>query len=124
MKASFAKTVCLGMIQEVGRSRRSRFFCHVAWTPKLHLSVTGVIGPRYGGNCDGACGQVIMEFRDYDKRGYSRVSDIDPAKGWTPAMIRKFFDFWDKWHLKAGVPDEVLEWFKSLPAPERQPAWV
>lgn len=36
------------------------------------LSITGVVGPMWNGNCKGACGQCVEEIRAGE-----------PVKGWT-----------------------------------------
>lgn len=56
------------------------------------LSITGVVGPTYNGNCY-TCGQCIDEIR----KG-------DPAKGWSKEMLQKFCDIWDRWHLNDMHP--------------------
>jgi hypothetical protein len=66
---------------------------------KGNLSISGVIGPMKNGNSRGSCGQIIIEFKEYDKRGYYTLDDISPAPQWTPEKIKKFFDVWDVWHL-------------------------
>lgn len=71
------------------------------------LSITGVIEPMANGNSRGSAGQCIMSFKEYDWRGYQSVADITPAPGWTPELVKRFFDAWDRWHLndmKAGTP--------------------
>lgn len=64
-----------------------------------NLSITGVVGPMKNGNAKGGCGQIIMDFKEYDDRGFMSLSDIDPAPAWNAEMIKRFFDTWDEWHL-------------------------
>lgn len=67
-----------------------------------NLSISGTEGPLPSGNCLGSCGQIIMNFKEYDKRGYMNLSDIQLNMlnaGWTKAKLKKFFDIWDEWHL-------------------------
>ena len=52
------------------------------------LSISGVIAPLANGNCLGSAGQCVDEIRE----GI-------PTDEWTPEMLKKFCDIWDKWHL-------------------------
>lgn len=63
------------------------------------LSISGVIGPMSNGDARGSSGQFIMSFKEYDSRGHMNLADITPASGWTPDLIKRFFDAWDRWHL-------------------------
>lgn len=95
------KIINPGKINVYG-TRKSNIFCRIQTkeTDKgLALSIAGVIGPRSNGNAAGGCGQIIMEFKEYDRRGYSTLDDITLAKGWSADMLKKFFDIWDRWHL-------------------------
>lgn len=51
------------------------------------LSISGVIAPLADGNCLGSAGQCVDEIRE----GI-------PTDEWTPEMLKKFCDIWDKWH--------------------------
>lgn len=73
-------------------------FIKIAYT-NGKLSLTGVVGPYRSGNCAGSCGQIIMDFKEYDNRGFMSLDDITPATGWDRAMIKTLLDIWDKWHL-------------------------
>jgi hypothetical protein len=65
------------------------------------LSISGVVGPKSNGDARGSCGQVIMSFKEYDKRGYLSIETAfrEFAPGWSLETARKFFDLWDRWHL-------------------------
>lgn len=78
--------------------RYARMFCEIEYTEGT-LSISGVIGPNQWGHARGGCGQIIMEFKEYDDRGYSTLRDIQLEAGWDYKKIKKFFDAWDKWHL-------------------------
>ena len=67
------------------------------------LSITG----RHG---RGSFGQVIMSFKEYDKRGHVGLNDICPKNGFSHESIRELFDIWDRWHLndmQAGTPGQM-----------------
>lgn len=68
------------------------------------LSISGVEGPLPSGNCLGSCGQIDMNFKEYDKRGYMNLSDVQLNAGWTRAKLKKFFDIWARWHLNDMNP--------------------
>lgn len=90
------KTVNPGKIK-VGNFHRP-IFCKIK-IEDGNLSISGVVDPHKGGNCFGSCGQIIVSFKEYDKRGYESLADIETNSDWTPEMLKKFFDIWDKWHL-------------------------
>lgn len=86
---------------------RTRFvpvFAKIQLSDDGRLSISGVVGPRENGNCAGSCGQIIISFKEYDKRGHLSLSELRPASNWTRSMIRKFFDVWDRWHLNDMSP--------------------
>lgn len=81
------------------------------------LSISGVIGPKRNGDCDGSAGQFIMSFKEYGPRGHESIADITPAPGWDAWMMKAFFDAWDRWHLndmKAGSAVQE-EWLRANP---------
>jgi hypothetical protein len=86
------------------RTRFVPIFAKIELTEDGRLSISGVVGPRENGNCAGSCGQIVMSFKEYDKRGHMSLSELRPANGWTRPMIRKFFDVWDRWHLNDMSP--------------------
>lgn len=57
------------------------------------LSICGVVGPMSNGNCKGSAGQCVDEIR----KG-------KPTDGWTPEMLKKLCDIWDRWHLNDMRP--------------------
>ena len=73
-------------------------FCKIEYN-NGRLSISGVEGPRRGGNAWGACGQIIMGFKEFDSRGYKSIKDIEPANGMTRKDVIKFLKIWDEWHL-------------------------
>ena len=93
-----AKVINPGRMEVYEGSNKARVFCKIEYI-KGCLSITGVVGPTVGGNARGGCGQIIMEFKEYDERGYHTLQDIELASGWSRAMLKKFFDIWNQWHL-------------------------
>lgn len=90
----------------------------------MELSFSGVEGPTKNGDCRGGCGQIIMEFVEYDPRGYLHVSDIVPAEGWDHAKISRLFDLWDRWHLngmRAGCAHQKAEGWEKRPIDQSKP---
>jgi hypothetical protein len=73
------------------------------------LSISGVVGPRPGGNAWGSCGQIQNELRNINKL----------APGWTREMVDKLFEVWERWHLNdmnAACPHQTgPEWDTSRP---------
>lgn len=76
------------------------------------LSISGVIGPKHGGNAVGSCGQIDMGF-DHKSPGHNdkrysapiKASALTFAPGWNMSMWYKFLNVWQRWHLndmKAG----------------------
>jgi hypothetical protein len=109
------KTVRLGTIRTSG-NRGISVFCRISYTDG-RLSIYGVEGPLPGGNCIGTVGQLDVHLRD-------RQSYIKLAPGWTRAMLSRFFDVWKDYHMRRGVPCDVVEFLQSLPDTDKQPAWV
>lgn len=67
-------------------------FCKIKYG-NGNLSITGVIGPKVGGDCWGAAGQCINEIRN----GV-------PTGTWSVEMLDKFCDIWEEWHLNDTRP--------------------
>jgi hypothetical protein len=57
------------------------------------LSMHGVGGALRNGNCLGSCGQNMEE-----------VLSGTPKEGWTPEMVQKLVEVWDRWHLNDMNP--------------------
>lgn len=72
---------------------RVNAYCEIRFVENSKLRIHGVIGPMRNGNCYGNCGQCIDEIRAGE-----------PTEGWTPEMLQKFCDIWDKWHLNDMRP--------------------
>lgn len=60
------------------------------------LSLSGVVGALSSGNCLGSAGQMQDSLKDLKRK---------PAKGWTPEMIDRLVDLWEKWHLNDMRPN-------------------
>lgn len=81
-----------------GRRRRHPVFCKIEYTDG-RLSITGVVDPYPSGNAWGDCGQIIMDFKEFDKRGWLSVNDVIPTNGMNRKSLYKFLKIWDEWHL-------------------------
>lgn len=68
-------------------------FAEIEYDKDGCLHIHGVVGPRSNGNCAGSAGQCVDEIR----KG-------SPAGDWTPEMLEKFCDIWDRWHLNDMHP--------------------
>ena len=96
--SSIDKVVRIGTVKTYG-GRGASVYCHITYNND-RLSISGVVGPLPGGNCLGSCGQIIMDWTPI----------VNYAKGWTPSMVRRFLDIWDRWHLndmQAGTPEQM-----------------
>lgn len=108
---TFEKILCLGSEPLGSGDRAALIYAKVQYDGK-RISFTGVVGPLRNGDARGSAGQIIMSYREYDKRGYLSLADIVPAKDWNPGLIREFFDAWNRWHLndmRAGC-EHQREW--------------
>lgn len=65
----------------------ARAFAKIEYDGKK-LSICGVIGPMSNGNCKGSAGQCVDSIREGR-----------PIEDWTPDMLKKFCDIWERWHL-------------------------
>lgn len=117
-------------------------FCRIEYKDKKGLgvlSISGVVGPMRNGNAKGSCGQIDMSFehrdpKHNDKRTTNSIkpSDINFAEGWNADKWYDFLEYWHDYHLNdmtAGcehleVPESVLQFLKSLPDTDKDPAWV
>lgn len=57
------------------------------------LSLRGVVGPMSNCDCKGSAGQCVDAIRNGT-----------PANVWTPEMLQKLCDIWDRWHLNDMRP--------------------
>lgn len=85
--------------------RRARAFVRIEYSADGRLSLSGVIGPLASGNCLGSCGQCVDTIRAGD-----------PVGEWTPQMLRKLCNVWDRRRLNDMRPccehQRQLEWDK------------
>lgn len=73
---------------------RARGFAKIQFSNDGSLSICGVIGPTSNGCCKGSLGQCVDEIREGT-----------PIGDWTPEMLAKFCDIWDRWHLNDLRPE-------------------
>lgn len=57
------------------------------------LSMMGVEGPFWNGDCRGGCGQINMHMDN------EYLSQIRFREGWNQEMVNTLLSIWDKWHL-------------------------
>ena len=99
------KVVRLGDMTQNGRT--FGVYCRIQYKDG-RLSISGVEGPRRGGDCYGSCGQIEMGLNP---------AEITPAPGWTLNSITAFLEAWRRWHLndlRAGTPKQE-EWLRANP---------
>ena len=84
---------CLVWNQRGTRQYLAHAFAEIEYDKDRCLHIHGVIGPSGNGNCAGSAGQCVDEIR----KG-------SPVGGWTPEMLEKFCDIWDRWHLNDMRP--------------------
>jgi len=109
------ETRSINKVVRIGVIENASIFCKISYK-NGKLSISGVEGPMRNGNARGSCGQIIMGFKEFDDRGYKSLNDIEPAEGWTPELIKQFFDVWDVWHLndmQAGCEHQRANWDTS-----------
>jgi hypothetical protein len=97
---SFKKTVRLGTNPEYFRGS---VFCKIKFTDGK-LSIQGVEGPRLGGNCAGACGQIGSHM------DAAYIAGMNFAPGWNADLMTKFVAVWNAWHLndmQPGTPAQM-----------------
>lgn len=81
-------------------------FCKIEIT-NGNLSISGVEGPLKNGNCSGSCGQIMMHLK---------AESVKPAPGWNTALIQRFLEVWERWHLndmRAGCEHQRRDWNPS-----------
>ncbi len=127
---AFNKTIRPGCIH-VFDHKKSDVFCAIKWDGEC-LSITGVVGPKSNGNCDGGAGQIDMEFAhrekaDDDGRYESPIQagDIDFAvNGWDAEKWLDFLDVWKRWHnnnLTPGCEHQTAEGWSNRPIDPDKP---
>ncbi len=85
-------------------------FCKITFDGRK-LSITGVEGPKRNGDAFGGCGQI----------------QLDPtyaAEGWTPALVAKLAETWERWHLndmRAGCEHQRAEGWDKRPIDPSKP---
>ena len=92
------KVYRLGTVREfVGKELQDVSVYVFVTYEKERLSISGVVGPEYNGNCSGACGQINMSLKAEE------VNTKDT--GWDHAKIKQLLDIWDEWHLNDMHPE-------------------
>lgn len=81
---------------------------------KGRLSMVGVEGPYFNGNCSGSSGQCHDAL--------DRLTDLD--SGWTPEMVRRLKAEWERWHLndlRAGCEHQRKAGWETRPIDPGKP---
>ena len=76
-----------------GKEVMKNAFVEIKYTSDGILSLHGVIGPKPNGDCWGSVGQCQDSIREGA-----------PTDDWTPEMLQKLCDIWDRWHLNDMRP--------------------
>lgn len=82
----------------MSNGRNASLYYTIKWDGK-RLSITGVEGPRYNGDCSGSCGTIHDSILRLD----SYTEFFSPESG----NRQKFYDIARRWHLnnmRAGTP--------------------
>jgi hypothetical protein len=104
-------------------------FAHAVVDRDGELTISGVEGPKRGGNCWGSCGQIILGWQDDPARWTTKGANFNDEQ------LAEFMAIWDRWHLnhmyhhssawkREELPAEVIEKLASFPASSLEPAWV
>lgn len=107
MVDNFTRIISPGVTRDSGT-----LYCKIVFTDG-RLSITGVEGPKPGGDCRGACGQVIIHPWEF-----SRLN-----AGWSDSLVVRFRATWERWHLndmQAGSPAQTA-WIEANPLPHAYP---
>lgn len=106
-----AIATALRKVVRPGKLPDGSIYCKIEFDGRK-LSISGVVGPLSNGDARGGAGQIVMSFKECDKRGHLSLSDIQPAPGWDADKIKRFFDAWNEWHLndmRAGCRHQRAE---------------
>lgn len=91
----------MNKIVNPGRTEDGQVFCKIVFESG-RLSISGVEGPKPNGDCRGSCGQIAGALR-------LTVDNLNP--GWDAALVNRFADVWEEWHLndmRAGTPRQTV----------------
>jgi hypothetical protein len=151
MNASFTKVINPGWQKPSWSKTSYRVFCKIEYKDG-RLSITGVEGPNKFGNCQGGCGQInpveverlaygwsrdlLRRFNEawdkwhlnnmhagcthQDELGWDYSKDQSILSKPCPVCGYKWGTAWNT----VPVPNDVLNFLKSLPDSEVAPAWV
>lgn len=88
---NFKKVVRIGTQEEYAlrgdSTRQANIYCKIEYKDGK-LSISGVIGPKIGGDCLGSCGQIDES-----------IKPDHFAPGWNKTKLKKFLEIWGEWHL-------------------------
>lgn len=111
----FQKTVCVGSKRPSRTARWFHAFCKIKYVDGK-LSITGVEGPMFNGNCHGSCGKIVDGL-------VGEIVKYSP--GWNAKKLQKFVDIWNKWHLnnmRAGCEHQrAANWSENRIDPAELP---
>ena len=97
-----------------------------------YLSFTGVQAPIHGGNANGGCGQINMEYNhrnpaENDTRYSTPImpDELRFSKDWDVDTWYSLLHLWHEYHLKKveSVPEIILSLLNALPDTDRTPIW-
>lgn len=87
---------------------------HTEDQSERELSIAGVEGPKRNGDARGGCGQIVDSLADI----------YELSEGWTPEMVAKLADVWNRWHLndmKAGCEHQRAAGWGTTPIDPDKP---
>lgn len=99
--ANLYKIVSIGSL-DLGFSPWSAVFCKITME-EGRLSISGVVGPKRNGNCEGSCGQIGESVK--------AITEFFPD--WNAELRDRFVEVWDKWHLnnmRPGCSHQMANW--------------
>lgn len=90
---SFTKIMRLGKVSV--HQGEASLYVKAKLDEKGELHFTGVVGPLRSGDAQGGCGQIVME-----EWAFTCL-----AAGWTPEMVLRLREIWERWHLNHMNPN-------------------
>lgn len=94
-------------------------FAHAVVDRDSELTISGVEGPKRGGDCWGSCGQIDMGWREHPEHWTTKGADFNDEQ------LDEFMTIWGRWHLnhmRAGCEHQRAEGWDQRPIDPSKPA--